>query len=158
MNKTKLIPAGLAVLAVALFGGGSATGGASLKNGSLVFGGLDATQSVQVFSLKPGSAPVKLTSTTEGVWHECPSWSPDGRLIYFDVRDTVTESPSLIYRMDEAGGTPELADLPSAPTHLCPSVDSTGKWITAVQYKSDNSNSIVRMRTDGSDRRAVARA
>jgi Tol biopolymer transport system component len=159
MKKARSITALLALLAIALFGAGSATGGAANENGSLVFGGLDpSTNTVQVYTLAPGSSPAKLTSTGAGVWHECPSWSPDGSLIYFDLYDRETESPAHIYRIDATGGTPQLSDRPNAPTHLCPSVDSTGKWVTAVQYKADNSNSIIRMRTDGSERRPVARA
>ena len=159
MKKTRSIPAALALLAIAAFGAGGATGGAPQENGSLVFGGLDAsTQSVQVYTLAPGGSPVKLTSTTGAVWHECPSWSPDGSLIYFDLDDRASQDPAHIYRIDATGGTPQLADRANAPTHFCPSVDSTGKWVTAVQYKADNSNSIIRMQTDGSDRRPVARA
>lgn len=129
------------------------------KNGALVFGGLDAgTRTVQVYTLAPGATPVRLTDTTGGVWHECPSWSPDGRLIYFDRYDPASESPALIYRISATGGSPQIADRPAAPTHLCPSVDWTGRWITAVQFGSDDRNSIIRMRNDGSDRRSVARA
>lgn len=128
-------------------------------NGLLTFGGLDFdSRSVQVYTLAPGGAPAKLTSTSDGVWHECPSWSPDGQLIYFDLYDPATESPALIYRIDATGGSPQLADQPDAPTHLCPAVDWTGRWVTAVQYGSDESNSIIRMRTDGSSRQSVARA
>jgi hypothetical protein len=129
------------------------------ENGPLAFGGLDpATHTVQVYRLAPGGAPVKLTSAGEDVWHECPAWSADGRLIYFDRFDRATNSPAHIYRIDATGGSPQLSDKPGAPTHLCPSVDWTGRWVTAIQYGDNDSNSIIRMRTDGTNRRAVARA
>jgi len=140
---------------------GATSGG---KNGSLVFGGLtldssSPTPSVQVYSLKPGAAPVKLTTTSGAVWHECPSWSADGRLIYFDRDDRGNPAaPAHIYRVEATGGSPQLSDDPNAPTHLCPTVNWTGRWVTAIQYGDDGNGSIIRMRTDGSDRRAVARS
>lgn len=129
------------------------------KNGSLAFGGLDAgTPTVQVYRLAPGGAPVKLTSTSGEDWNECPSWSADGRLIYFDRYDRATNSPAHIYRIDATGGSPQLSDDPDAPTHLCPSVDWTGRWVAAIQYGANGGNSIIRMRTNGSNRQIVARA
>lgn len=129
------------------------------KNGSLAFSGVDAvTHTVQVYRVTPGARAVKLTTTTGAVWNECPSWSANGRLIYFDSLNRGTENPAHIYHIDANGKSRTLADSPSAPTHLCPSVDRTGKWVAAMQYQADGSSVIIRMHTDGSNRQLVARA
>lgn len=149
----------LAVAVLALAAASPAEASFPGKNGSLVFSGVDPiTRTVQVYRLAPGARPVKLTSTSGAVWNECPSWSANGRLIYFDSLNRATNSPAHIYRIDATGGSRTLADNPNAPTHLCPSVDRTGRWIAALQYQADGSSVIVRMRTDGSNRQVVARA
>jgi Tol biopolymer transport system component len=133
------------------------------KNGALVFSGVDAvSRTVQVYRVAPsGGAPMQLTTPglSGAVYNECPSWSADGRLIYFDSLDrSMPTNPAHIYHMTATGGSRTLADSPDAPTHLCPAVNRSGTRIAAIQYAKDNSEGIVRMNTDGSDRQIVATA
>jgi Tol biopolymer transport system component len=66
-----------------------------------------------------GPTPTRLTAPSGQVYNECPSWSADGRLIYFDRLDRSTTNPAHIYRINAAGGSRTLADDETAPTHLC---------------------------------------
>jgi Tol biopolymer transport system component len=129
-------------------------------NGPLVFSGLDvASHTVQVYRMAPGDqAPTQLTAPSGSVFNECPSWSADGRLIYFNSLDRSTMNPAHIFRIDATGGSRTLADDPNAPTHLCPSVNRTGARITAMEYADNGSEGIISMRPDGSDRQMVAAA
>jgi Tol biopolymer transport system component len=130
------------------------------ENGPLVFSGVDAESgTVQVYRLAPGGgAPTQLTAPSGAVWNECPSWSADGRLIYFDSLDRSTTNPAHIYRITATGGARTLLDSPNAPTHLCPTVNLSGTRIAAIEYRDDGSEGIVRMNADGSDQQIVATA
>ena len=130
------------------------------KNGALVFSGVDAvSKTVQVYRIAPGGGgPTQLTAPTGVVYNECPSWSADGRLIYFDSLDRSTTNPAHIYRINATGGSRTLADSPNAPTHLCPTVNRSGTRIAAIEYANDGSEGIVRMHADGSARQIVAAA
>ena len=129
-------------------------------NGALVFSGVDAvSHTVQVYRMAPGGpTPTRLTAPSGQVYNECPSWSADGRLIFFDRLDRSTTNPAHIYRMNAAGGSRTLVDDETAPTHLCPAVNRSGTRITAIEYAADGSEGIVSMNADGSDRQIVAAA
>ena len=130
------------------------------ESGALVFSGLDpASNTVEIYRMAPGGrAPTQLTAPSEAVWNECPSWSADGRLIYFDSLDRSTANPAHIYRINATGGSRTLVDSPDAPAHFCPTVDRSGTLIAAIEYGDDGSEGIVRMRADGSGRQIVAAA
>jgi Tol biopolymer transport system component len=148
----------VAVLALAAASPASATFPG--ENGALVFSGVDAvSHTVQVYRMAPGGgAPTQLTAPSGAVWNQCPSWSADGRLIYFDSLDRSTTNPAHIYRINATGGSRTLVDSPNAPTHLCPTVNQTGTLIAAIEYADDGSEGIVRMNADGSGREIVAAA
>jgi Tol biopolymer transport system component len=130
------------------------------KNGALAFSGVDiASGTVQVYRMAPGGVvPTQLTAPSGDVYNECPSWSSDGRLIYFDSLDRSTMNPAHIFRINATGGSRALADSPSASTHLCPTVNVGGTRIAAMEYAVDNSEGIISMNLDGSDRQIVAAA
>ena len=129
------------------------------KNGALVFSGVDAvSKTVQVYRMVPGGGPTRLTAPIGVVYNQCPSWSADGRLIYFDSLDRSTTNPAHIYRINATGGSRALADSPNAPTHLCPTVNQSGTLIAAIEYRDDGSEAIIRMHSDGSGRQIVAAA
>ncbi len=129
------------------------------KNGALVFSGVDAvSKTVQVYRIVPGGVPTRLTTPSGAVYNECPSWSADGRLIYFDSVDRATSNPAHIYRINATGGSRTLADSPMAPTHLCPTVNRSGTSIAAIEYRDNGSEAIIRMHADGSGRQIVAAA
>jgi Tol biopolymer transport system component len=130
------------------------------KNGALVFSGLNvASPTVQVYRMAPGGVvPTQLTAPSGDVFNECPSWSADGRLIYFDSLDRSTTNPAHIFRMGATGGSRALSDSPNAPTHLCPAVNQAGTRIAALEYAADGSEGIVSMNADGSDAQIVAPA
>jgi Tol biopolymer transport system component len=129
-------------------------------NGALVFSGVDAvSHTVQLYRLAPGgTGPTRLTAPSGQVFNECPSWSADGRLIYFDRLDRSTTNPAHIYRINAAGGSRTLVDDETAPTHLCPTVNRSGTRIAAIEYAADGSEGVVSMNADGSDRQIVAAA
>jgi Tol biopolymer transport system component len=127
-------------------------------NGDLVFSGVDSVSgTVQIYRMAPtGGAPTQLTSTTGQVWNECPSWSSDARLIYFDSFDRAIASPPQIFRMNGTGGARTLVDRPNAPPHTCPTVNRNGTLVAAVEFEDDGSSVIVRMNADGSGRQVVS--
>ena len=129
-------------------------------NGALVFSGLDtASGTVQLYRMAPGGTNLtRLTTPSGQVYNECPSWSADGRLIYFDRLDRSSAIPAHIYRINAAGGSRMLVDDETAPTHICPTVNRSGTRIAAIEYANDNSEGIVSMNADGSDRQIVAPA
>jgi Tol biopolymer transport system component len=70
------------------------------RNGVLVFDAVDrTTRTVQIFQVSAGGIGLKqLTMTTGAVWNEDPTFSANGRTIYFDSLDRSTTRPSHIYR------------------------------------------------------------
>jgi TolB protein len=148
----------VAVLALAAASPASATFPG--ENGALAFSGVDpASQTVQVYRMAPGGGlPTQLTAPSGDVFNECPSWSADGGLIYFDSLDRSTINPAHIYRINATGGSRTLVDSPNAPTHLCPTVNQTGTLVAAIEYADDGSEGIVRMNANGSGPQIVAAA
>jgi Tol biopolymer transport system component len=148
----------VAVLALAAASPAAATFPGS--NGALVFGGLDGvSHTTQVYRVGPNGTNLTRVTTPSGqVFNECPSWAADGRLIYFDRFDRSSGLPAHIYRINASGGSRELADDETAPTHLCPTVNRTGTRITAIEYADNGSEGIISMNSDGSDRQTVALA
>jgi Tol biopolymer transport system component len=116
------------------------------------------SKTVQVYRMVPGGGPTRLTAPIGVAYNQCPSWSADGRLIYFNSLDRSTTNPAHIYRINATGGSRTLADSPNAPTHLCPTVNQSGTLIAAIEYRDDGSEAIIRMHSDGSGRQIVAAA
>ena len=64
---------------------------------------------------RPVGLAARLTAINGQVWNECPTWSSDGQLIYFDSFDRGVAGPSHIYRMTAIGGSRTLVDGQDAP-------------------------------------------
>jgi hypothetical protein len=139
---------------------GAAAGTFPGKNGPLVFDAVDGTtRTVQIFQVSAGGTALKqLTKTTGTIWNEDPTFSANAGTIFFDSMDRSSSNPSLIYRMRADGTGRQLADSPSAPTHVWPSVNSSGSTLAAVQYGTSGLAVIVTMKPDGSKRTLVANA
>jgi Tol biopolymer transport system component len=151
----------LAALVAAVAGGSSrAWGSFPGQNGVIVFDAVDGeTKTVQIFRVSAGGTGLKqLTTTTGTVWNEDPSFSANGRTIYFDSLDRSTTRPSHIYRMNANGTGRRLADGASAPTHVWPSVNRSGSALAVVQYGKRGRATIATMRTNGANRKVVANA
>ena len=151
----------VAALLTAIAGGPSAASGSFPgKNGVLVFDAVEGqTRSVQIFQVSAGGTGLKqLTTTTGAVWNEDPSFSAHGQRIYFDSLDRSTTLPSHIYRMNANGTGRQLADRPSAPTHVWPSVNSSDSSLAVVQYGISGRAVIATMNTSGAKLTLVANA
>jgi Tol biopolymer transport system component len=151
----------LTALVAVLAGGSSAAAGTFPgKNGPLIFDAVDGTtHTVQIFQVAAGGTGLKqLTKTTGTIWNEDPTFSANAQTIYFNSMDRSTTNPSLIYRMRANGTGRQLSDSPSAPTHVWPSVNSTGSTVAVVQYGSDGLAVIATMQPNGTNRRVVAPA
>jgi Tol biopolymer transport system component len=115
------------------------------------------TRSVQIFQVSASGTGLKqLTTTTGAVWNEDPSFSAGGKTIYFDAFDRSTTNPSHIYRMNANGTGRQLADGVSAPTHVWPSVNSSGSALAVVQYGSSGQAVIATMKPTGANLTVVA--
>jgi Tol biopolymer transport system component len=147
------------LLAVSLAGSGNAGATYPGANGPLVFSAVDeTTRTVQTFRVAAdGTGLTQLTSTTGLVWNECPSVSADGRTVYFDSQDRSTTNPSKIYRMNIDGTGRTLSDSRGPTPHACPSVGPGGRMITALQFPRQGGTQIIRMNTNGSGVRVIAR-
>lgn len=130
------------------------------RNGPIAFDALNQTDStVQIYRVSTAGKGLKeLTSTTGKVWNEDPEFSANGRRIYFDSLDRATTNPSHIYRMNANGKGRQLADGASAPTHVWPSVNRSGSMLAVLQYSNNGGSAIATMKTNGRDRKIVARA
>jgi Tol biopolymer transport system component len=130
------------------------------RNGVLAFDAVDRdTRTVQIFKVSAGGTGLEqLTTTTGAVWNEDPSFSANGRTIYFDSLDRSTTRPSHVYRMKADGTGRRLADRASAPTHVWPSVNRSGSALAVVQYGKSGQSVIATMRTNGANRKVVANA
>jgi Tol biopolymer transport system component len=151
----------LAALVAAVAGASSpAWGSFPGQNGVIVFDAVDGeTKTVQIFRVSAGGTGLKqLTTTTGTVWNEDPSFSANGRTIYFDSLDRSTTRPSHIYRMNASGTGRQLADRTSAPSHVWPSVNRSGSALAVVQYGKRGQSMIATMRTNGANRKVVANA
>src|SRR5689334_8990711 len=119
----------VAALLAAIFGASNASGGTFPgRNGALVFDAVNVqTKSVQIFRVSAGGSGLKqLTSTTGAVWNEDPSFSANGKRIYFDSLDRSTTNPALIYRMNSNGTGRQRIDRANAPDHVWPSANRSG--------------------------------
>jgi Tol biopolymer transport system component len=130
------------------------------RNGVLAFDAVDlTTRTVQIFQVSAGGTALKrLTSTTGDVWNEDPTFSANGRTIYFDSLDRGTTAPSHIYRINANGTGRRLTDSRSAPTHVWPTINRAGNTLAVVQYDNRGGSSIATMRTNGANRRVIATA
>jgi Tol biopolymer transport system component len=146
----------LAMADVSTAAGGTFPG----RNGALVFDAVDGvTGSVQIFKVSPAGTGLKqLTTTTGTVWNEDPTFSANGRTIYFDSLDRATTNPSHIYRMNANGKRRRLADGARAPTHVWPSVNRAGSALAVVQYGANGRAVIATMKTSGANRKVIANA
>lgn len=148
----------LAVVVLALAAASPAAATFPGTNGALVFSGLDlGSGTTQLYRMAPTATnPTRLTNPAGQIFNECPTWSADARLIYFDRLDRSSQIPAHIFRIDPSGGSRELADDETAPTHLCPTVNRSGTRIAAIEYADNGSEAIISMNADGSDRQNVA--
>jgi Tol biopolymer transport system component len=152
------------VFSCAAVAGGSAAApsgsGAPVRNGTLVFSGVDsATSSLQLYRMSPSGKGMTQLTPGGAVWNENAAWSPNGRTIYFDSQNGQTSSRPLIYRMNRNGTGRHLADRQSANgSHIWPSPRRGGKWLAAVGFPAGGKSEIVRFRTNGSRARVLARA
>ena len=152
-----------AVLAVTVASPASATFPG--ENGALVFSVVEPANppffpTEQIYRIEPaGGVATPLTSPAPSgqVWNECPSWSADGRLIYFDSQDRAGAEGAAIFRMNATGGDRTLVASADAANLFCPSVNWKGTLLTA-QYDGDDTEGIVLMNADGSGQRIVAAA
>jgi Tol biopolymer transport system component len=151
----------LAALLVLVLGGSSPAGATFPgRNGALVFSGLDLTNgTVQIYRVNlDGTGLTQLTRTTGRVWNECPSWSANGRAIYFDSLNRATTAPSRIFRMSANGSGRQRADQADGPPHACPSARRDGAKLAVMQFPQRGGSQIVRMNPNGAKRQIVARA
>jgi TolB protein len=130
------------------------------RNGALAFDAVAAgTSSVQIFKVSASGTGIKQLTTTRGkVWNEDPTFSSNGKTIFFDSLDRSTTNPSLIYRMNATGTGRRLADSASAPSHVWPSVNRSASALAVVQYGSSGLAVIAAMKSNGANRRVVANA
>jgi TolB protein len=150
----------VAAVLVALGGSSPAQATFPGANGLIVFSGVDSsTQTVQLYGLRAdGTGLTQITSTTSGVWNECPSWAADGRTIFFDSANRAVNGTPRIFRVQSDGSGLRRADQARAPAHFCPSVNRRTSRIAALQYSTQGSSAIVTMTSNGGQRRIVARA
>jgi Tol biopolymer transport system component len=161
MAATKMKLFVLAALFATMAGGSSpAWGSFPGRNGVLAFDAVHAnTRTVQIFKVSAGGTGLKqLTTTTGAVWNEDPTFSANGQTIYFDSLDRATTRPSHIYRMRASGTGRQLADRPSAPTHVWPAVNRSGSALAVVQYAAGGQSVIATMKRNGENRKVVAGA
>lgn len=151
--KALVFAGALVVLATA--GGSAATPSHRVGNGPLVFDGLDrSNRTVQIYRISPtGHGLSQLTHAPRGssLWSECPSWTANGRTIFFD-----SSLPSEVYRMSARGTHRRRIDVQNAPPHTCPATKRDGSHIVAVEHTSTGISSIVRMTSKGRSPQALA--
>lgn len=130
------------------------------KNGVVVFDAVDNTNgTVQIYRVSATGTGLKQLTTTKGtVWNEDPVFSADGQTVYFDSLDRASARPSHIYRINANGTGRQLADRPSAPTHVWPSVNRSGRSLAVVQYGKSGRAVIATMKTNGANRKVIANA
>lgn len=130
------------------------------RNGPIAFDAVNQTdQTVQIYRMSAAGKGLKqLTSTNGKVWNEDPSFTANGRRIYFNSLDRATTNPGHIYRMNANGKGRQLADGASAPTHVWPSINRAGSTLALLQYPDSGGSAIATMNTNGRNRKVVARA
>jgi Tol biopolymer transport system component len=151
----------LAAFAAAVVSGASAAPASFPgQNGLLVFDAVDSdSMTVQIFQVgAAGSGLKQLTKTTGAVWNEDPSWSANGRTIFFDSFDRSKPAPSHIYRMSANGTGRRLVDKGSAPADVWPSANRSGSGLVVVQFAMGGQGVIAALKTNGAGRRVIANA
>jgi Tol biopolymer transport system component len=151
----------LIALCIAIAGGSSASPGTFPGgNGLLVFDAVDSdSMTVQIFEVGAGGTGLKqLTKTTGAVWNEDPSWSANGRTIFFDSFDRSKAAPSHIYRMSANGTGRRLVDKSGAPADVWPSANRSGSALAVVQFAMGGQGFIATMKANGAGRRVIANA
>jgi Tol biopolymer transport system component len=130
------------------------------RNGPIAFDALNQTDgTVQIYRMSPtGKGLKELTSTTGRVWNEDPDFSANGRRIYFDSLDRATTNPAQIYRMTSNGKSRQLADAKKGPADVWPSINRAGSTVAVLSYPKGGASAITTMRTDGRNRKVIARA
>jgi Tol biopolymer transport system component len=120
----------------------------AVRNGPLVFDGFDpSTRTVQIYRISPtGHGLKQLTHAPRGsrIWSECPSWSSNGRTIFFD-----SNLPSQVYRISSQGTRRRRVDSPNAPPRTCPSPNRDASRLVVAEHPSPTISRIVRMTAKG---------
>jgi Tol biopolymer transport system component len=143
---------------LALAGGSAAAPSATaVRNGPLVFDGLDPSdRTVQIYRISPSGHGLKqLTHAPPGTsfWSECPSSSANGRKIFFDGN-----LPSHVYRMSSRGTHRRRIDSPRALPHTCPAASRDGSHLVVVEHTPYGISRIVRMTAKGRSPQVLAQA
>lgn len=114
-----------------------------------------STGTVQIYRISPSGHGLKRLSHARGssVWSECPSWSANGRTIFFD-----SNLPSQVYRMSSRGTHRRRIDAQNAPPHTCPAASRDGSHLVTVEHTSYGISRIVRMTSNGRSRDVLAQA
>src|SRR5262249_37514533 len=102
---------------------------------------------------RTGANPRRITGDRPGIHNHFPTWSPDGRWIYF-VHGTPATGEMDLWRIKPAGGAPERLterniDV-SYPTpigrrivlYVAPHADGSGPWLWAFDLKQKNSRRV----------------
>jgi TolB protein len=122
-------------------------------NGRIAFRA-DTGSGDQIYTIAAdGSDQVQLTHL-DGDNLEQPHWSPDGRLIVFEL-DTPTTCANVAYMNADGSG---MVVLPLASGDICegvPSFSPDGSRIFYEAYSGGHRDAIWSMRVDGTDRRRV---
>lgn len=161
MRWMTLVVLGLSCAALAAGSAAAPSGlGSPLRNGALVFDGIDSqTKTIQLYRISPSGKGMTQLTSGGADWNENPAWSSNGRTIFFDSLNGQTSSLARIYRMNRNGKGRRLADRPSAKgAHEWPSPRRGGKWLAATGYPQGGKSSILRFRTNGSHVRQLGRA
>ena len=150
-----LLVAALAVLTLA--GGSAAAPSKKVRNGPLVFDAFDPpTRTVQLYRISPsGHGLRQLTHPPSGsqFWSECPSWSANGRAIFFDGN-----LPSHVFRLSRSGAHRKRIDSSKALPHTCPSPSRDGSHLVVIEHLPNGISRLVRMTSRGKSPEVLAQA
>ncbi len=155
--RSVLIGAALLFALVLASGPAAAPSASALRNGPIVFDGLDpANNTVQIYRItRNGHRLKQLTHAPRGssFWSECPSWSANGRRIFFD-----SNLPSQVYRISARGSHRRRVDMRNALPHTCPSANREGSHLVVVEHTLEGISRIVRMTSRGKSPQVLAQA
>jgi Tol biopolymer transport system component len=120
-------------------------------NGRIAFEGYPRVEypeihQANIFTVLPsGSGLQQLTNDNDG--ESDPSWSADGeRIVYIDG---LPENPGVFTMSADGGNQTQVIEGPHSNPHFSPG----GRWIV---YANDSVGSIVKVRTDGTDKLRLA--